>query len=300
MTKQYTRKQFIDTSLKAVFGGAAAMELGFAKYLFGSTGPHTMEDVRSGMISPEKYLEEKENSLPGAAKAKQDGPLRGIVYEPTEQELAEMMTEIYTKKGLSDQQVKSMTGYEVGQYGEIKMRNPICIMRPGAVPSFGTRTPVYLCVTENLFSDDMVSGDGDADSILGIHEMKHAMDWYFGIMLGMTHLSHDSVKPGRLKLEFFNNLAELRAVYDELEDAFRNRVFYGKNSISENWLKSQGQNYNRHWTHIDQNAETDLEKRVRKLQFGESRAIRPEKHGDMFAIRFNLFGRNDVLQFSKE
>ncbi len=188
--------------------------------------------------------------------------------------------------------LKRFVDAEMDHYEEEKREDndTSCLIKPDAIDCLGTNTPSYIVPLKKILYSDSVVMDGDVDSILDLHEMCHVNDLFHGISLGMTHITHESISNNGLSADFFHNLAEVRAVYEELKNVFEKRIVGEDLPISRNWFFNQVKNYARYWEFLDDNAKTGLEKRVKSLQQEELKGIVPSRSSNEIVIQFDLHG----------
>lgn len=258
----------------------------------------TLDQVKSGFISPEAYLEERYNCLPEVVKAKESGMLKGFLYSPSEEDLRTLLPELLSNISSDKQSLEGLVLSSIRGYKEDE-KDALGTTLPEIIDVFGARIPIYVGFYENLFSSRVVDNDADVRSMI-THELQHVEDYYKGIRLNDVYLSYDTITPKTFRFDFLEQLTELRAIYKELEDIFRERVEKGETSVSSLWFGSQGANYLDDWNSLKEYPASDLEQRVRQLQFEQFKGIVPEKSGDTILIHFNLFGKQDTAVIVKQ
>lgn len=255
----------------------------------------SLDQVKMGVIKPQDYLNTQYNCLPDVIKAEKSGLLKGIIYQPSDRELEAILRELLSTRTNDEQELQYLVRSSIDSYKSPK--GHVGIIIPGIIGFFGQELPIYIGFTETLFSSPAVKNDADVRSIIK-HEVKHAEDWHNGIELGNIHLNYNTISPETFSLKFLEQLMELRAVYGELEDLFREKVETGKTSISPEWFASQANNYTQHFNYIKNSTTTELEKKVRDLQLKEFVGITPETASDYLLLRFNLFGKQNAARFT--
>lgn len=258
----------------------------------------SLDQVKKDIIKPQDYLNAQYKCLPEVIKAEESGLLKGIIYQPSDRELEAILRELFSSRANDEQALQYFVRSSIDSYKSPK--GHVGVIVPGIIGVFGEKLPIYIGVTETLFSSPAIENDADVRSIIK-HEEKHAEDWYKGITLGDIHLDYDTISPETFSLKFLEQLMELRAVYGELEDAFREKVQTGKAYISPAWFASEASNYMQHFNYVKNSAKTDLEKKVRDFQLKDFAGITPEiATNDRFLLRFNLFGKQDIAQFWRD
>ncbi len=251
--------------------------------------------VESGIVSPNAHMRDLEQCLPEAVAAKNSGMLKGFVYQPSDKELETLLTELFSDRAGNEQELQFLVQSSIDSYKTLRGKEAGTII-PTIIGAFGQRIPSYVVFTNELYSSASINNDADARSIAK-HELRHVKDWYDGIILGDVRLSFDTISPKTVRIDFLQHLMELRAVYDELKDAYRERVEIGRVSVSPQWFGSQAANYSAHWDFLKNYPATDLEEKARELQFRQFEGIKPETNsGGKILIRFNLFGKQDTAE----
>jgi hypothetical protein len=251
----------------------------------------------SGLVSPHDYLNDISGCMSEVKDAQKSGMLKGIMYEPTNNELELILNELLSGIAEDKQELKSLIQSSIESYHDSDGGDAAVII-PGIVGVFGQKIPILLAFNETLFSSPSINNDADVISIIK-HELRHVEDWYDGITLDNIHLSYDDLSQGTLTIDFLSNLMELRGIYAELEAAFKETVETGKFSISPQWFGSQAVNYSQHWKFLEDYHATDLEKEVREKQFEQFNGIVPKIGTDKISLKFNLFGGKKEASFKK-
>jgi len=260
---------------------------------------YTISDVRSGRIDARTYLNSLANSMPEVVQAKDEGRLIDILYNPSDEELETLFTEYFSERTGSEEALKhfvtvSMTAYKkTADMGNLGL---------GAVPGifglFAVQQPFYLVLTD-AFVSSYLQNDADVRSLIN-HELQHNKDMYAGVQLGDIHLTQITVNADSMSEDYFENLLELRAYYQNLKDVFKERITSGTVSISPVWFSSIGTRYHEHWHYIKDSASTTLEKTVRDRQIEEFSGVDPVTvDAETFALRFHLFGKQDTITFHR-
>lgn len=255
----------------------------------------SINQVRMGIIKPQEYLQ-MQNCLPEVAKAEKIGLLKGLLYQPSDQELETILRELFLPRSDDEQSLQSLVTSSMDSYKGATGED-VAVMVPGIIGIFGQKVPVYIVFTEELFASASVRNDADVKSILVKHELQHVKDFYHGITLGNIHLSYDTISPKTLRIEFLRELMELRATYAELEAVFKERAGTGNASVSPEWFASVASNYSNFFTYIKENAATDLEMQVGHFQLQEFRGITPKATNGDILLKFDLFGKQDTAAF---
>jgi len=257
----------------------------------------SLKQVKLGTVSPEDYLQGRDRCLPEVIEAKNSGMLKGFLYNPSNEELEKLLGDVFSERTSDSERLERLVQSSIESYKSIE-GDEVGTIIPGIVGVFGEKVPSYVVFREEFFSSPAINNDADVRSIVN-HELQHVKDWYEGISLNDIHLSYDTIYPGTLRIEFLQQLMELRAVYAELEDIFDKKVNTDSVSVSQEWLGSQAANYFTYWDSIVKYPTTDLEKRVRELQFEQFKGITPKVEGDQILITFNLFGKQEIAKIEK-
>lgn len=262
----------------------------------------TFDQVRTRVVSPAAYLQERVKCLPEVAAAQRAGMLGGFLYTPSDKELETVLTKLFSDRATNNGQLNYLVRSSASAYKSALQteRNTVKIVVPGIIGVFGQRIPVYLAFNENLFFSSEVKNDADVGSIAAKHAIRHVKDWYGGIQLGSSYLSHSTLSPRNFTIKFLEQIMELRAVYDELEEIFKERVGTGKVSVSTEWLGSQLGNYAEHWKFVKTKPSTELEKQASGEQLRQFKGIVPEETGDKAIIHFDLFGKRNSAGITRK
>lgn len=248
----------------------------------------TLDGVRSGKVLPQDYLNYMFEIMPEAKEARKSGILKGIFYNPTDKKVEELVKESISSLPIADQQ-ETLRFFSEGY----KMQDKIAVVVPNVL---GRRIPLYVIFSNGLLSERAVQNDADVKSIAR-HELQHVRDQYFGIGLAELSLTDETTR-NKIRPEFLHQLQELRAVYRELNEVFRERLETGAFLVSKDFFCAKAFEYAEHWKFLE-NPITELEKRVRELQFDEFKGVIPEKRQDEVSLMFNLFGTTAKADFTK-
>jgi hypothetical protein len=260
-----------------------------------------INDARAGEVTPENYLQNLEDCLPRIQEAKDTWNFGGFLYEPSDDELEEVFTGIFSDFAKDDEDLQYLVQSSIDGYRKEELDpNILGKVMPSIVGAFGKGLRTYVVIQPSLFDPDspFIKNNADVESLVD-HEIKHVEDVYEGINLGDNlHISFDVLGPYMIRKDFFGKLGELRAVYKELEQIFRERIVTGETSISNEWLVSQAKNYRNHWEFIESNASTELEIIVRDEQLERFKGIRSFEalDGNGFVLNFDLFGYERQLR----
>jgi len=247
----------------------------------------TLEDVKSGKASPESYLSQEFRTFPELAEAQKSGILKGFMYEPSEDELKTKLHELFYERAKDEMTLKRLIEIVMGEYAIFEKESGIVSIFPGIIHVFGKEVPHYIACKEEFFDVPVINNDEDVRGLLGKHELKHVKDYYSGITLSDLHLSIDTITAETFRREFLASLMEVRASYEILEDTFQEQVEKKKISISKELFDIEATNYLNHWKFLEQNAQTDLEKRASDLQLEELKKIVPKKKEGGFPLIYN-------------
>lgn len=261
---------------------------------------YNFSQVKAGLVSSNDYLDERSRCLPEADIARRAGKLGGFLYNPTDAQLEVIFRKMFSKIAKNPRELNSLIQSSINSYSKSKNSTMgLGLLVPGTIDNFGARIPVYTAFLPKLFLAGGVTNDAEMRSIVN-HELKHIEDWYSGITLSGIYLSRKTIAPSTMRIEFLENLMELRALYKELEDIFKERMAKRTVSVSQQWIGSRGAAYSRYWESI-KSPTTDLEKAVRDTQFDDFKGIIPERSDNIVTIKFNLNGNqySAVIQLTK-
>lgn len=295
---EYTRREFllgVAGSLGCLTGCERGDELTESDY---SNCALSLYQVKSGAVSPYDYIQERQQCLPELVVARKSGMLKDIIYNPSDNELKSLLRESLYSLTDNPQELQAWIRWEIENYKN-RTEKKIGTVFPGIIGVFGKKIPLYVAFTEELFDSPLINNDADVRSVVK-HELKHVEDWYNGITLNDIHLSYDTISSRKIRLDFLEQLMELRAYYKELEDVFRENIETGGISVSKSWLGSQAGNYNMYWSFLAGYHVSDLERKLRELQFEQFQGIIPEEKGDKLLMKFNLFGGQKTAEFTKQ
>src|SRR3989338_58484 len=260
---------------------------------------YTLFQVREGLVSPKDYVADKAQCLPEVRQAISDGKLAGILFQPTDHEVEDAVSHSFSSKIEDpvrvDQLVRTQMKNYVNDKSQEKNKRNIGKFIPSLVAVFGEGHPHYILFTDNLVLFPEINNDADVDSIFR-HELEHLLDFNRGITLGNRRLSYAVLRGEAYSAEFMHHLLEVRATYNELRNAFYERVTKGNSSVSPRWLGHQSRYYAESWDFLKKNAKSDFEKEISKLQLAESNGIRPEIEGGTLFISCDLFGQKVRLR----
>jgi len=254
---------------------------------------YTVDDVYAGTVDPEVYLTELSSHSLSVHKAKSDGILMDILYNPSDEDLRTILT-TYFEERTRGADVESLVRDGIDTYNVVL---DFKLLASGAVPTvlgmFGMRQPTYVVLPEEFFNEDIIKSDSDVQSAIG-HELRHNADWYNGILLGDFHLTFNTMSRHTIDLEFFNSLFELRAHYGDLRDAFRQATETGESPISNELMTNYGANYVINWNNVKDTPDTALERTLSERQLKEFSGIVVREDPDspnIHTIHFDLFDK---------
>ena len=259
----------------------------------------TLDQAKSGKVTSQKYLNERLNCLPEVLDARDSGMLKGFLYNPSDTELGALLRNLLSGKVNEEQKLSNLVQSSINDYKQAKDNRGVVATRiPGVIDFFGENLPQYIAFTPALFHYPVIKNDADVKSIIN-HELRHVRDWYGGVKLGNTLISHRTITLNSFRIEFLEQLLELRAVYDELKNIFRERVEEGSTQVSSEFFASRIIDYSNHRGFIQNNPIIDLERRVAEMQLEESKGIIPEIREGKRYLNFNLFGKKDSISVRK-
>lgn len=254
----------------------------------------TLDQVRTGKVSPQAYLDERFRLMPEVQEARKSGMLKGFLYEPTDKELRERFRDLFRDRGVRDEnQLQSLVDSTVQSYYLSKEEAPSAFITPTLRPFFGQQVPQYIAFPEGALSKPEVNNDADVRSLIKI-QLKYIQDWYTILRLGGVNLSYIT-SPKEFRTEFLRDFMRLRAEYEVLRDIFRERAETNKLSVSGEWFGVRAVNYTRYLYFVRNNPTTDLERTVSQLQIKEFEGIVPVLKGNNIVLYFNLFGKRESV-----
>ncbi|MEK6946379.1 MAG: hypothetical protein AABX32_02125 [Nanoarchaeota archaeon] len=255
-----------------------------------------LRQVRNGAIHPMEYLSEKERCMPEIIAAKRSGELGGILYEPTDQEVEAVLRQSISKKIQDPDRIAQLVRANMESYLTDKSKERIIAkITPSVKAVFGEGHPHYIIITGNLTGFEGIVNDEDVHSVLR-HELEHITDYYHGIRFGDMRLSFSTLMGKPVSADFMHHLLEVRATYKELKSAFYQKINQGKSLVSPRWLGHQSRYYTESWNYLKQNAQSDVEREISKLQLDEVKGIMPEMSNGALYLTFNLFGKKERLR----
>lgn len=294
MSEVYSRREFLGTL------GRGALALGVLNNLpkiYGSEVQGcdlTLDRVKSGEVSPEDYLSERAECLPNIVNSRRSGMLKGLIYEPSTKELVDLIADSFSGKGYTADEVHQVVRATVESYRSSEKDKSVATVIPNNIEVFGRQFPHYIVVKKNAFENPSIVNDADMRSLIAINEIQHVRDFYNGITLDDVHLSHDTISPANFRLDYLARLMKLRATHEELDDIFMEKIRTDKISVSPEWFSSQAGNYYNHWNFIENYDVTDMERRVRDIQFEDYRGMIPTKERGGISINFKPTKERDA------
>lgn len=259
----------------------------------------TLEQVKIGKVLPQNYFQNKTKNLPQVLEYKRSGMLRDVIYEPIESQIQDILENLFLNKAFDKKQFIDLVRDGMNNYRNARdKKSNLAYIIPIILFTFGQKIPMYIIIKRELFNSKLINNDADVKSAMK-HELNHVEDWYNGIRIRDLYIAYYSISPETFRIEFLENLMELRSEYIELEEIFKETVETGKSSVSINWFYSRAANYLKHWNFISKNPTTDLEKRTRDLQLKEFDGIIPEESNNDILIKFNLFGEKNIAKIKR-
>ncbi|MBI3035251.1 hypothetical protein HYY71_02925 [Candidatus Woesearchaeota archaeon] len=250
----------------------------------------SFEQVRAGAVSPQDYLKEREECIPELVVAKNSGQLKGLLFEPTDQELQILLKRELKLIARNDAHLQELVNAAVENYND---GHPDVVGRvaPGLLGVVGRNVPMYIVFKHQiLLPDSLYSTEADLKTSFA-HEVQHVEDFYRGIRLGDLHLKYPGIVPPRMSVKFFEQLGELRATHRELEDVLTYIVRARTIPIGNRLVGAQFLRYIQHWNYVKSEPSTSLEKKTSKLQLDEFADMVPEKKDGLIIINFKLDGK---------
>lgn len=258
----------------------------------------SLQQVRSGIVEPRAYIREMELCLPEAAHAKSSGTLKGVIYEPSDQELETLLKQLFFEAGANEQEVPVLTQASLNGYKTIReATQPHGMLIPNLAGFFGMEIPSYVVFTERMLQLPQIKSDSDV-RIQFIHELQHIEDWYNGVTMGDIYLDAETAM-GKLGDDFLQGIFELRAHYRALESILTEFHEKGSTSISPQLFYAESRNYHQYWDFLQNYRATGLEIEVRARQLRQSSGIVPERNNaGLVLIHSTLFGEKITLTAS--
>ncbi len=234
------------------------------------TSRYSIDQVISGIITPQQYVQELFDTFPEAQNARRNGGLKGFIYDPSQEEFRRIFTENYDHRPI-----------ETLRFGEIFNRSIRCFKEADedkespaftTSPTFGIKIPRYVVFKRGFFTKNFfLRNDEDVKGIVS-HELQHVKDLYDGITLGNEHLDYGSFKKG-IRIKFLDSLAEFRAYGKQVKSFVEVLVKTGRYSESEDYIKHTCLNYLDYRNKLESFPANQLENDLRNFQFAEFSGI---------------------------
>lgn len=254
---------------------------------------YKLEQVRSGEVPPELYLDERFRLLPEVQGVVGSGMLKGFLYNATDSQLESMAMTLLQPVIPNANDLEIAVKSTVEAVHRPKRKSAFASLFPSVTALYGKEIPAYLTFGDQVLNSKVLNNEADIRGAIG-HELKHIEDWHYGIKLGNLHISGDDIISGAMSLEFFENLCELRATYKELEAAYKDVVSNGVLSVSKEYFGVRAHEYMKHYDYIKNNAATELERKASSLQLEALSGIKPRRKGELILLYMDLFGRKQL------
>lgn len=180
-------------------------------------GSGDYRNVLENRVLAKDYVGHLNKTMPEVIKAKKEGLLQGVYYNPTDRELEEIVKQNFANIpdfNPSKGEFQSSLDYLIGIANYRRAHNDIMSTHQENLSN--KKNYSFIIVWPGAFNNDSIIRDGDFRLAI-IHELTHAKDHYDGIsyngrLIDQTKLSEN----------FLKNLLELRAVDKEIESALNN------------------------------------------------------------------------------
>lgn len=192
----------------------------------------TLEDVRNGFKTPQEYLKQLEKEL-----SKDNPGLLGILYEPTDAEMRELLRENLRETAVDERDLESLLQKEMESFWfSMKSEDNAAFVAPLDSRTVGKKR--FIIVRKNTITgmgNRRVQTEGDIRSIIG-HELEHVKDYLKGIVVNGVDL-FQARNEGRITEKFFRAFTEVRACHEELRKMLKSRergdtTTFGKHNIT--------------------------------------------------------------------
>lgn len=305
--KTMSRRKFVIGSALALAGGILGLGLWYSESSKTSApNPETRErkttleyrlsDARAKKLTPQKYLQMICQTVPEYVSAQKSGVSRGMLYNPSEKEITDILNETFQERVKNKQDFDEVMASSIENLKK-ELKEGFATIMPTAMIFFGKGVPMYMVFTEQMTQNPELN-DSDIKSVI-IHELKHMTDWFYGITLNGIHINYNTISPNTLRLDFLTSLLELRATYEELENLFRQNVEHSKNLVSPSGFGRIGASYSANWNFLNKYPATELESKARTFQLQQFAGIIPREDPEQIYLDFNLFGYKSTANLSK-
>lgn len=250
--------------------------------------PFKLEDVKSGKITLEQYFEQLEENTQAVKEAKEAGLLKGILYNPPEEELTPLLADLLQEEA-PNQDWERLLAENLKVFRDVKEkgRAPFMVV-PSTITLTGKGNPLYIIGFP--WSLDNVHTDGDIGNIL-LHELQHVRDLSQGVPLGGQLIDWQDLEKGSITVEFWEHWLELRAYRLELVNIIQAYWKDETNKYSKLYITNVALNYTEHYDALSKGGSSLLEQSLATAQLKDYRDIVPTHLGKDIRLDFNIGGR---------
>jgi len=265
----------------------------------------TLKQVQSGSVAPEVYVKERETCSPAVVRARQSGVLKGLVYDPSDRDLEELLRDYFFEhaseeeiRNASEEDVRAIVQAGMQSYQNVKALKRAGTVLPTSIRVFGQGYPHYIVFTEWLVSSLGIQNESDVDDIIG-HELVHVYDWSKGITLGNVRLARETITLDTFRLDFLVLVMELRAEYRSLSNFYAETLQRGDFSVSKKFFGVVANDYAERFQQLQTYGATEMENNARIALIDEVKGVLPEIRGNQLLMHFNLYGTNRTATISR-
>ena len=261
-----------------------------------------ISSVRSGAVSPQEYLDDKSGCVPAVAAELASGRLKGILFAPTDLEIARITRE-QTSLGIKNKnELETRVKLGIKYYHhKLNVTDPefgakaLSTIMPTSIDLIGKGIAAYIIVLPEFFNSKFLITDGDAESALR-HDLKHAQDYFRPIQFGKNTISGKDILSGKITLKFYQHVQELRACYKQLYDLFEELTKKNTISMSNDYLGWVAASYSRYLEYVQRGPKTEFDRTISQLQLNDAKGITSTITDSGVSLAFNLFGvRQDIV-----
>ncbi len=255
---------------------------------------YTFKEARRGNVSVKDYIMDFED-MPEVMAAKTSGTLKGFLYDPTDQELEDKLSELFKGK-LDEKVIKSFAvPQKIREYHtHVQKHNPVTIPTIlGGV--FGKPVKLYMAFGKDFLNT--VESDNELRSRI-IHELQHVEDMYYGFSLDGKPVDLGPLSSSKEISGLIDTLREFRAYHKQLEDLLGSYIQTGNSGVREAFFGTMALYYLHYYEELDTSCSPSADTRkIRDQHFECFKDITVQRIVDGIRLDYDILGKKDSIEF---
>jgi hypothetical protein len=254
----------------------------------------TLSKPESSKSSNERYIRSIAEKMPSYQRAKSEGIIDDIMYEPSEKEIEERIRKSIMASGRVPKDRIITDALKIYKLSKINQDAGMATM-----PAPKKNLPLVkrtIVVFETALIAETVKSKRELQNLIE-HELQHAEDLYNGFEV-MEPLA-SRISEADWDWVLWHHIIELRAMHRQFNDIFGKDVSAEGALFSKGWLALQSRRYYRIWSFMKKyTPATEIWASIRNSQLDAVKDILPERNG--LTITTTRSGKKDAIVITYE